>query len=138
MGLADRGLPALPPSSGRLTPAQRLNPRAVKAGVPPTSFLLPPQTLQARALYNRHFISGWNAVNTQECADRTGGLRAGGQAWETGPQAGFLPLSDAAVVLMSKDMKSGAGGGGRVWRRGNWETRSPEFNKFGKRILKVR
>lgn len=91
MGPADRGLPALPRSLGGLGPAQRLNPRASEAGVPPTSLLLPPQTLQARALYNRHFISGWNAVNTRECANRPGGLRAGGQAQETGTPGWVSP-----------------------------------------------
>lgn len=67
--------------------------------------------------------------------DRTG--EGGGLATGTrhgDPEQEFLPLRDPETVLMNKDMKSGALGYGKE------ETRrpGPEFNRFGKRILKMR
>lgn len=68
--------------------------------------------------------------------DRTG-REVGGLATGAGhgdPRRESLPLGDPGTVLMNKDMKSGALG------YGGEETRKPgpEFNQFGKRILKMR
>lgn len=70
--------------------------------------------------------------------DRTG---VGGLATGTGhrdPRQGFLTLQDPGtweiLVLMSKDMNSGAFGYGE----GGTRRPGPKFNKFGKRILKMR
>lgn len=48
--------------------------------------------------------------------------------------SGVLPLQDPGTMLMSRDVKSEGGLG--IWQRGNREARSPEFDKFGKRIIK--
>lgn len=68
--------------------------------------------------------------------DRTG-REEGGLATGAGPgdpRRESLPLRDPGTVLMNKDMKSGAlGYGGEKTRRPG-----PEFNQFGKRILKMR
>lgn len=81
---------------------------------------------------------GWNAVT------RRGVQTQWGQGWrrhrkgETPPffplGSGVLPLQDPGTVLMSRDVKSEGGLG--IWQRGNREARSPEFDKFGKRIIK--
>lgn len=62
-------------------------------------------------------------------------LRAGGRHRRLGPQAGFPP--SLGCCRGADEQRCEVRGPG-IWRRGNRETRSPEFSKFGKRTLKVR
>lgn len=61
----------------------------------------------------------------------------GGLATGTGhgdPRQEFLPLQDPGTVQMNKDMKLGA----LRYSEGGTRKPGPEFNKFGKRVLKMR
>lgn len=87
-----------------------------------------------RLCYNRHFISGWNAVTRRGVW--TEGREEERLATGTGhgdPKREFLPLRDPGTMLMNKDKVGALGYGEEKTRRP-----CPEFSKFGKRILKMR
>lgn len=71
------GLPGCPHQPWGQLP--QLSPKTVENEVSPPSLSLPPQALQAWALYNRHFISSWNAVTRRSVCVQNG--------WEDWQQA---------------------------------------------------
>lgn len=100
-------LPA-PTNPGELP---QLSPKTLEAEVPPPGLLLPPQALQARALYNRHFISSWNAVTRRrEFTERMEGLAIG--IGHKDPRQGFLPSWDPGTMLMIRHEIGGLSEGG--------------------------
>lgn len=99
-----------------MAPARRIS-GWLKLAFPPPASHSPPQTLQAQALYNRHFISGWNAVTHRGVWTEWG--RGAGRHRRQKPQVGVSP--------------DPISGGLEIWRRENGHTSSPEFNTFGKR-----
>lgn len=83
-------------------------------------------------------VVGMHLTRKSVQTERGGGgclLRAGGRHRRLGPQAGFSP---SLGCCRGADEQGREVTGPGIWRRGNRETRSPEFNKFGKRTLKVR
>lgn len=108
-GTAQGFLPA-PTNPGTVAPAQ--GPKTVKAEVPPSSLSLPNKhSLQARALYNRHFISSWNAVTRRGvCTERVGRLAIG--IGHRDPRQGFLPPWDPGTMLIIRHEVGGLSEGG--------------------------
>lgn len=117
---ADSGLPALPPSPWRVAPAQRISGR-LKLGFPPTSLPLSPHRhSRPRRCTIGTLLVGGMQLHTGVRTEWGGGRHA--QETET-PGWGF---SRSRI------------GGLEIWQRDTGHTSSPEFNTFGKRILKAR
>ena len=83
----------------------------MKLGFPLPASHSPPQTLQARALYNRHFISGWNAVTSRGVRTEWG---RGRQSLETETPGWDFSRSRIGIL-------DWIGGVGRPWDKAKGE-----------------